>query len=835
MSGIVRGVKNVLSKLTDINPATLSGAIDVIATEHDDGHIESTPWHVRFGKLSIFSASATPLVRVRINNKETNLYMVVGHAGEAYFISKEEAAALEEEEQGVRSEVAQRKADSSSDNNNNQPPTPSSPSSSSRPSSHPSSPRKRKSKEGRAGKEEAQEGGSELEDDEYDDEDDDDEDGYGDAEGLFAFDEDDEDNNNNGHESNASPSGDSDLSPLSSRTPAGLARLDVGKNGDGGLGVLSPQSDGALERTVSLSDRKWDWEWGENPAKRRESNASDYAPGSFSRPSYIPDASESGSPSAALEGSRLASLKRSSSAGPALLSKSLPDMDVRRGGAAEVASLQSDELDASVRAVLMKRSAGVAEEPRERRGWSSFFSSIFFSRSPSSGSPSGGGDGGGNDGAAAAAAAESAAVTGARPEELSALLDGSSVRVELSACGDMLDPAAMTYKDACAVFDAHAVSFEMFASNPVAHTRDTSMIFRINGAFYVWSVAAPVIFSKVLFNRALPKDALADMPTLVFQPESVGLDGEEEEEDEEVSSPSSLLLDGQDVMTMSTPKLDLPGLGGSDNTSETTEDEGGESSSGGGSVGRAHMRLVPTAEELAGLDLVEGANELTFEVRGWRGTVEQRAYLYLWSVHSKVVITDVDGTVTVSDALGHVLPMLGAQWLQSGVAGLFDAIVDHGYKLVYLSSRAIGQIGVTRRYINWVAEEGVKLPQGPILISPDRLLASFTREVIRRQPEEFKIACLSSLRSIFPPQVNPFHAGFGNRITDAISYAEVGIPQSRIFIVNHRGEIEINVLPGYESSYSQLHQLKDTVFPSIVKHDGVVPSDEYNDFNFWRI
>ena len=40
-----------------INPATLSGAIDVIVVEHADGTLACSPFHVRFGKYQILRPS----------------------------------------------------------------------------------------------------------------------------------------------------------------------------------------------------------------------------------------------------------------------------------------------------------------------------------------------------------------------------------------------------------------------------------------------------------------------------------------------------------------------------------------------------------------------------------------------------------------------------------------------------------------------------------------------------------------------------------------------------------------------------------------------------------
>jgi phosphatidate phosphatase LPIN len=50
-------VGNLLSSVTtfyqELNPATLSGAIDVIVIKHEDGSLHCSPFHVRFGKLQL--------------------------------------------------------------------------------------------------------------------------------------------------------------------------------------------------------------------------------------------------------------------------------------------------------------------------------------------------------------------------------------------------------------------------------------------------------------------------------------------------------------------------------------------------------------------------------------------------------------------------------------------------------------------------------------------------------------------------------------------------------------------------------------------------------------
>lgn len=44
---------NVKGLYNEINPATLTGAIDVIVVQQKDGTYTTSPWHVRFGKMGV--------------------------------------------------------------------------------------------------------------------------------------------------------------------------------------------------------------------------------------------------------------------------------------------------------------------------------------------------------------------------------------------------------------------------------------------------------------------------------------------------------------------------------------------------------------------------------------------------------------------------------------------------------------------------------------------------------------------------------------------------------------------------------------------------------------
>jgi phosphatidate phosphatase LPIN len=58
----------------------------------------------------------------------------------------------------------------------------------------------------------------------------------------------------------------------------------------------------------------------------------------------------------------------------------------------------------------------------------------------------------------------------------------------------------------------------------------------------------------------------------------------------------------------------------------------------------------------------------------WQGVEAITCKLYLWSKDTRVVISDVDGTITKSDLLGHIMYFVGRDWTHTGVASLYTNI-----------------------------------------------------------------------------------------------------------------------------------------------------------------
>ncbi|KAJ2968062.1 hypothetical protein NQ176_g9362 [Zarea fungicola] len=209
--------------------------------------------------------------------------------------------------------------------------------------------------------------------------------------------------------------------------------------------------------------------------------------------------------------------------------------------------------------------------------------------------------------------------------------------------------------------------------------------------------------------------------------------------------------------------------------------------------------------------------------------------MYLWKYDTPVVISDIDGTITKSDALGHVLNMIGRDWTHAGIAKLYSDIELNGYNIMYLTSRSVGQADTTRAYLNNIVQEGCRMPHGPTILSPDRTMAALRREVYLRKPHVFKMATLRDIANLYGPDGTPFYAGFGNRLTDQISYRTVDVPRNRIFTINSNSEVSLDLLSlnKLKMSYVHINEVVDHYFPpvsTLVKGGG----EDYTDFKYWR-
>eukprot|EP00801_Mesodinium_rubrum_P001715 Mrub_01715.p1 GENE.Mrub_01715~~Mrub_01715.p1 ORF type:complete len:661 (+),score=94.06 Mrub_01715:225-1985(+) len=194
--------------------------------------------------------------------------------------------------------------------------------------------------------------------------------------------------------------------------------------------------------------------------------------------------------------------------------------------------------------------------------------------------------------------------------------------------------------------------------------------------------------------------------------------------------------------------------------------------------------LYPTQEDLLNMNLKYGRNKLEYVCEG----IPLHCNIFLYKHDDRLIISDVDGTITKSDILGHLCYFLGKDWTHKGITGLYDLIVKNGYKIIYLTSRPISYMYKTKDLIfEKIRQNEIMMPSGPVITSPNGLRDALYNEVINKTPYRFKIDVLSVIRTLF--EYNPFYGGFGNKVTDYISYTAVGCKLDNIFIINPKSEI----------------------------------------------
>nr|XP_060628210.1 phosphatidate phosphatase LPIN3 isoform X2 [Anolis sagrei ordinatus] len=356
--------------------------------------------------------------------------------------------------------------------------------------------------------------------------------------------------------------------------------------------------------------------------------------------------------------------------------------------------------------------------------------------------------------------------------------------------------------------------------------------------YYNWAVAAPMLLSLQAFQKNLPKSTI-DKLMKEKMPKKGGrwwfswrrreLSNEEE---------SSM----QKRPTVGKHQGDSSLQGQEDDSSSDESISSGQEDT---NVPDAiTQKFLPTykkslrlsSDQIKSLNLKDGPNEVVFSITTqYQGTCRCEATIYLWNWYDHVVISDIDGTITRSDALGHILPHLGKDWTHQGIAKLFHKIHLNGYKFLYCSARAIGMAHITKGYLDCVNDQGWVLPKGPILLAPSSLFSAFHREVIEKKPEVFKIACLMDIRNLFGPSRKPFHAAFGNRLTDVYAYKEVELPECRIFTVNPKGELTQEIIKNHKSTYDRLCEMVELLFPPVGEDVNIsLECPEFSQFSHWR-
>jgi phosphatidate phosphatase PAH1 len=164
--------------------------------------------------------------------------------------------------------------------------------------------------------------------------------------------------------------------------------------------------------------------------------------------------------------------------------------------------------------------------------------------------------------------------------------------------------------------------------------------------------------------------------------------------------------------------------------------------------------------------LAAGMRDLYASVVGDRTGV--RFLAYIAPPTTRVIVSDVDGTLTISEHAFVRTVALGSQiGAKPGAALAFQGLAAAGYQPVYVTAR--GEV-FTEKTRAWLAQQG--FPRGPMVLAEELVTVPGPSTVA------FKTGAMDSLRAAGLVVAG----GIGNRATDIAAYEAMGLPAERIFI-----------------------------------------------------
>lgn len=394
----------------------------------------------------------------------------------------------------------------------------------------------------------------------------------------------------------------------------------------------------------------------------------------------------------------------------------------------------------------------------------------------------------------------------------------------MSLCGDLLGDAE-SQEDAHAIFSEHIITFEYFRENPVALLADRNLMFLIDGKICPFSLEIQAYFvSRVLFpnspplpltsssmnssNSSFQAEGERTQQLYYFRDHESGGDFEDERLD--YVDNARFEIDSAFIHENASAPSSHPNV-----TIQVPADSSSE---------YYHRKtLQPTQEDLLKMELRYGTNDIEFVVHTASPETQElrvSARLYYWPISAKIVIAEIDGAVSRIASNGMFSNLLSSgkekerSGLHHGALEFYSKLARNGYRIVYLTCRGLSQAELMHTMLRPSSEQGLALPNGPVLLAPDRLLATNSNEVI--EARDFKVAALNGIRALFPSDVNPFYAAFGRTFADSVVLTQVGVFPGKVFLVDEGdGRLRHKSMMNFQESYSSLIAMLDKMFPPL--------------------
>lgn len=299
--------------------------------------------------------------------------------------------------------------------------------------------------------------------------------------------------------------------------------------------------------------------------------------------------------------------------------------------------------------------------------------------------------------------------------------------IAMSSCATELCEAT-SEEQARKIFADHLITMAKFHENPIAILQDPNLLVLLNGKMYPMSIAGTYFISLMVFKQKLSMAYLDKLVQEHSQVKSQQTTGNEElvgwfhpkndTTESPHASPTTRMKRANTspqpmVPTEESIPIPIPPKTAKSFRQAVRENELYEIDDDLAHCFQKSMR--PTDDQLRDVwDLLNpGENTIEFKVySSLQGERTVSASIYRIDPKSKIIISDIDGTISKSDVLGHLMPIVGRDWSYEGVAGLFSNLEKNGYQIVYLASRAIGQTGQTKEYLESIVQDNISLPKG---------------------------------------------------------------------------------------------------------------------------
>ena len=167
--------------------------------------------------------------------------------------------------------------------------------------------------------------------------------------------------------------------------------------------------------------------------------------------------------------------------------------------------------------------------------------------------------------------------------------------------------------------------------------------------------------------------------------------------------------------------------------------------------------------------------------------------LYFYEKYERLIITDIDGTITTSDHRGVVRGVLGLKVHHEGIVRLLDEVAKRGYKVMYLTARSLGFDTITRNYLYKASlinqkpnpffcnyfmikelqnvDDKFSVPDGPVFLSP-KTVSETAIEHLTSGPALQKAHTLGCVLELFKEGARIVDGAYGNAESDVEAYRD---------------------------------------------------------------